>query len=188
MDYLTHDLSILKCWLRPCWVTVLADFFYVETFRLIEGNKVFSITSVCVGINCLTPTVETKWAARGPCYIESMLRVGSRSPSPPCVSHRQSAVCLIDCVRRLIGRSAGGRISSRAASPPCRFATELHPPGEPLFHVVVSTDQRPAPDPFSIQRLIPQETDGQKACEKTTVFYRAIGLIPYLLYVYIYFL
>lgn len=29
---------------------------------------------------------------------------------------------------------------------PCRFPIELHSPGGPLFHVMVSTDQRP--DPF----------------------------------------
>lgn len=51
-----------------------------------------------------------------------------------------SAVCLIDCIRRLIGRSAGGWILTRAASPPAASTIERHSPGEPLFHVVVSKE------------------------------------------------
>lgn len=75
----------------------------------------------------------------------------------PCVGRHQSAVCLIDCIRRLIGHSARGWISSQAASPPAASSIELHSPGDaPLpcsgFHRPASAPPR-LQVPFSIQRL-----------------------------------
>lgn len=89
-----------------------------------------------------------------------------------CVRPHQSAVRLIDCIRRLIGHSAGGWISPPAASPQTSILQQNPSSTQTSFL-------------FSIQRLISQKTDGQKACEKTTVLYRAM-VIPYLLDVYIF--
>lgn len=47
---------------------------------------------------------------------------------------------------------------------PCRFPTE--PPFSRRTPLPCSGFHRPAPRPFSVQRLVSQKTHGQKACEK----------------------
>lgn len=64
---------------------------------------------------------------------------------------------------------------------PCRFPTE--PPFSRRTPLPCSGFHRPAPRPFSVQRLVSQKTHGQKACEKKEP---CDGFISYLLEVYIY--
>lgn len=64
---------------------------------------------------------------------------------------------------------------------PCRFPTE--PPFSRRTPLPCSGFHRPAPRPFSVQRLVSQKTHGQKACEKKEP---CDGFISYLLEVCIY--
>lgn len=88
-----------------------------------------------------------------------------RFPFASCVRHHQSSVYLIDCIRRLIGHSTGGWISSRAASPPAASPPSSILQDEPLFHVVISTDQR-RPSPFQYRDLFHKRLMDKKHVRK----------------------
>lgn len=78
------------------------------------------------------PDCRSQMSSLSSGYSESV------SPAP--------SVCLIDCIRSEIGRPPGGWISSRETGvfPIATSPLKLHSPGEPFFHVVVSTDQTSA--------------------------------------------
>lgn len=183
---------LLKSWFRPAeqWSSLSLSYLHIyiiEYVNIFSSNLQIKWVKKVLFHNVWVIHHPDCWnemnSLRSTC-IEFMFQVTLDFFASQ-VRHHQSTVCLIDCIRRLIGHSAGGWISTRAAFPP-----PLHHPTEfsrttPLpcrgFH-------RAAPRPlFNTETSFTKDWWTKSMWENNCIL-PCDGFIPYLLDVYIYFL
>lgn len=113
-----HDSSVSKT-LQACWAVILHP---LNSF-CVQNKHTINAIRLREGVKCKTSSFSF-------CYACLLVPWPHISVCPSVSDAISLPVCLIDCIRRLIGHSARGWISSRAASPPAASSIELHSPGD----------------------------------------------------------